>query len=141
MFVIEAALREPKVRSIDKPALIHRHHSSERLQFRKGLVETVTNWQHANIYRWVASVLEQRDQLSNRRRRAISRVLWPVAHWMARTHLDDACRLVAWVQELDADVRPPESGLLGYAYRTLGFRPTEQILRVRRRLNRLARLG
>lgn len=137
MFVIEAALKEPRVCAAGIPCLIHRHHSADRLQFQHGLANAVCNWQHWNIYKRASRILEERGELTLRRRRAMVRVLWPLAHWIAYTHLDEACRLVTWIYELDPEFVPPKSGGLGFFYRNFGFPITERILKTRRILLQL----
>jgi glycosyltransferase involved in cell wall biosynthesis len=132
MFVIEVAFKHPRVSYVEEPALIHRHHSRERLQFPKGLKLAVTNHAHWEIYKKAVQGLNAGGSLTDRRRRAISKSLWPLAHWVSYTDLHDACRLYAWILELDPTFVPPDEGVLGFMYRTLGFYRTEQVLHVRR---------
>jgi hypothetical protein len=70
--------------------------------------------------------------LTPRRRRAASKILWPLAYWTAYSHLSEACEIAEWVFHLDPEFRPPENGLLGVLYRRVGFRQTEFLLRLRR---------
>jgi len=84
------------------------------------------------LYKRAAKSLETRGELTPRRRRAISKSLWPLAHWVSHTDLGDACRLYDWILELDPDFVPPNAGLLGAFYRKLGFRNTEILLHIRR---------
>jgi len=132
MFVIEVALREPKVATIASLSLVHQHHFQERLQFQSGLAAAITNGQHLKIYRTAARRLEAEGKLTPRRRRAMAKALWPLAHWIAYTHHDEACEVAKWISELDPDFHIPEHGVLGWLYRRLGFRRTEQILWFRR---------
>jgi glycosyltransferase involved in cell wall biosynthesis len=133
-YVLELALRHPRVAIYGSPTLCHRMHDNPRLQFRHGLRGVGTNIQHLFIYRQILSLLEHRGELTLRRKRAAINVLWPLAHWIARTHLADAREVVEWIHRLDPDFRPPESGMLGALYRHLGFAVTERLLSARRRL-------
>ena len=132
MFVIEIAMNKPRVATFDAPAFVHRHHSRGRLQFPQGMRAVVTNWQHLNIYKKALTMLEARGELTPRRIKAAINVLWPLARWIAYTHLDDACEISRWIYRLDEKFVPPQNGILGLLYRQLGFRRTEQLLRVRR---------
>jgi hypothetical protein len=91
-----------------------------------------THIQQLYIYRQILRLLDQRGELTPRRRRAASKVLWPLAHWTGYSHLDEACEIAEWVFSLDPEFRPPEKGLLGMLYRRIGFRKTERLLRLRR---------
>ena len=133
-FMIEVSLRHPRVAVSPDPGLAHRHHERGRLQFRPGLGSIATNIQHVLIYRQALGLLAQRGELTDRRKRAACRVLWPLAHRLAYTHPEDAADLAAWVYELCPDFEPPEGGALGALYERLGFAATERILRVRRSL-------
>jgi glycosyltransferase involved in cell wall biosynthesis len=130
--VLEVALRKPRIAICPSPTLCHRQHRKERLQFRQGLRNTGTTIQHLYIYRQILSLLESRDELTERRKRAAIKALWPLAHWIAYTHLTDAGELVDWIYELDPQFEVPEDGILGLLYRRLGFRRTERLLHLRR---------
>jgi glycosyltransferase involved in cell wall biosynthesis len=132
-FMLEVALRHPQVAVCPKPTLCHRHHARQRLQFRGGFAGVGTNIQHLYIYRQILRLLEERGELTTRRKRAAIKILWPLAHWIAYSHPTEARELVDWIYEMDPDFVPPERGLLGQLYRRLGFRLTEDILRLRRR--------
>ena len=134
MFVIEVALQDPRIAVYDAPAIVHRHHERARLQFGQGMRAAVTHWQHLNVYKKALEMLEARGELTPRRTKAAIKVLWPLAHWIAYTDLDEACEVVRLVCRLEEKFVPPQNGVLGLLYRRLGFRKTEQILRARRRL-------
>lgn len=134
MFVIEVALRHPKVATYEGSAFVHRHHSEGRLQVSTGMAAVANHHAVLRIYQKAARMLESRSELTPERRRAVAASLWPVAHWVAVSHPDEACSLVEWLYELDPKFEIPGEGLLATAYRTLGFRATEGLLRVRRRL-------
>jgi glycosyltransferase involved in cell wall biosynthesis len=133
LFVIEVALCNPTVAIYDAaPTIAHRHHDHGRLQFGQGLQAAVRNWQHLNIYKKSLAMLEERGELTPRRIRAAVNVLWPLTHWIAYTNLNDACEVARWIYQIDAKFVPPNNGLLGLLYRRIGFRRTEQILKIRR---------
>jgi len=132
MFVIEAALRHPKVSIYEQSAFVHRHHSKGRLQITSGMQAVATHLADLRIYRKALQILDSRGELTPGRRRAAASALWPIAHWVALSHLDEACDLVCWIYELDPDFEIPGESLLSTAYRTLGFRATERLLRLRR---------
>lgn len=133
MMVLETALKNPVVAVYRQPLLGHRHHTEERLQFPTGMRMAVQNFQHRNIYRKILGDLKARGELTERRQKAAAKALWPLAHWTAYTHLDEAAEIADWVYRLDPRFQPPETGMLGKLYRGLGFRKTESILRWRRR--------
>jgi glycosyltransferase involved in cell wall biosynthesis len=132
LLLLEAALARPRVTVYPQPALGHRQHAKERLQFRTGMRAVATNLQHLTLYRKILATLESRNELTKRRKDAACKVLWPLAHWIAYSHPDEACEVADWVFKLDPEFRIPESGALGMLYRHLGFRTTEKLLRFRR---------
>lgn len=131
-FMLEVSLNHPKIAVCDIPTLSHRHHSKSRLQFRQGLRSVGTNIQHLYIYRQIMHILSERGELNPRRKKAAAKILWPLAHWIAYTHLDEACEVAEWVYELDPKFIPIGNKLLIYFYRRLGFRRTEYLLALRR---------
>jgi len=132
LFLLEAALAAPTLAIDCQPTLGHRHHARGRLQFQKGMRGVATNLQHITLYRKILARLESRGELTPRRKKAACKVLWPLAHWIGYSHLDEACEVANWVFRLDPQFRVPENGLLGLLYRHIGFRNTELLLRVRR---------
>ena len=138
-FLLEVALRHPRIAVCSTPTLCHRQHTKDRLQFRGALRGVGTNIQHLYIYRQILGLLDQRGELTPRRRRAANKILWPLAHWTAYSHLQEACEIAEWVFTLDSEFRSPEEGLLGVLYRRLGFRKTELLLRLRRNVLALFR--
>jgi hypothetical protein len=131
-FVLEVALRHPRLEVSPVTVLCHRHHERQRLQFRGGLGGLGTHIQTLNIFRQILKLLEDRSELTMRRRRAANKVLWPLAHWIAYTDIEEGNRVARWVFELEPEFSPPETGPLGLLYRNLGFATTERILRLRR---------
>jgi glycosyltransferase involved in cell wall biosynthesis len=131
-FILEVALRNPRIAVCSMPTLCHRHHTIDRLQFRGALRGVGTNIQHLYIYRQILHLLAERDGLTPRRRRAATKILWPLAHWVAYSHPYEACEIAEWIFDLDPEFRVPEEGMLGVLYRRIGFRKTEFLLRLRR---------
>jgi glycosyltransferase involved in cell wall biosynthesis len=125
MFMIEVAIKEPAVAHVDMPCLIHRHHLRDRIQFQRGLVSDVTNWQELQMLTKTEELLRQAGQLDGRRKKAIAKVLWPLAHRIAATHLHEACHVVQTIRRLDPDFEIPQNGALGWLHRALGFRATQ----------------
>jgi hypothetical protein len=79
------------------------------------------------------TLLEAQGELTLRRKKAAARALWPLAHWIAYTHLDEACEVADWIFKLDPNFQVPEAGMLGKLYRGIGFRRTERVLAFRRK--------
>ncbi|MFN8625564.1 MAG: glycosyltransferase family 2 protein [Candidatus Binatia bacterium] len=138
-FMLEVAIRNPSIAVSREPALCHRHHAKARLQFRGGLGGVGMHIQQLYIYRQILRLLDERGELTLRRKQAAIKVLWPLAHWIAYTHLEAAYEVVDWIFRLDPEFRAPERGLLGVLYRTCGFRLTERVLALRRSMVRYVR--
>lgn len=141
LFVLEVALRSPEIAVYDGAVVRIHHHSGDRLQFRKGMTDVVSNFQHLGVYKRVLEELAERGELTPRRASAAVRILWPLAHWIARSHLHDATCVVDWIGRLVPSFEPPERGMLGWLYRHVGFRRTEQLLALRRAIRRQLRLN
>jgi hypothetical protein len=133
MFVLEVAMAKPRVAVSERLALAHRHHSLNRLQFPRGMRAVQTNYQHLEVYRKAIRQLGVKGDLTPRRKKAACKTLWKLAHWIGYTHLDEACEVADWIYRLDPEFCPPESGMVGWLYRRLGFRSTEMLLQLRRR--------
>jgi len=131
-FILEVALRNPVIAHYPEPTLCHRHHDRSKLQSTSGLRAVGTNLQHLLIYRQILSMLDHAGELTPRRRRAATNVLWHVATWIGRSHAAEAAKVSDWLYELDPKFVPPGTGLLGICYRELGFRQTQRLLRWRR---------
>ena len=134
LFALEVALKSPIVAVHRGAALLHRIKHLDRLQVTDGLKQCTQNWQHLNIYKRVLAELERTDHLTQRRKNAACTVLWPLAHWIAIDHPGEAAAVADWIYQLNPDFQPPEKGLLGSLYKKFGFRNTERLLRLRRRL-------
>ena len=142
MFMIEVALRKPRLAVYDKPAFVHRRHSRGRLQVSGGIVKTVGTWQHIMVYRKALAMLAQAGELSPRRKRAGLGFLWSATRELAKTHPADAGVVYDWIYELDPGFSPPIRRSLALAYRVLGFRTTECLVALRASARHfVARLG
>lgn len=137
LFVLELALKKPRVAIHKGFALLHRQHDKERLQFNKGLITTVQNYQHLNLYKKILARLKETDELDTRRKKAAIKILWPLAHWVAKDNINEANEVFNWIKQLDPHFIIPEKGILGKLYRSIGFKKTEKILLFRRSLKSL----
>ncbi len=131
-FMLEVSLKEPDYAVSDEPALCHRHHEEGRLQFGHGMRSFGTDLQQLRIYRNILYQLHRTNRLTMRRREAAAKMLWPLAHRVAKKYMDEGEELAEWVYELDPSFCPPEEGVLGWMYSQVGFRWTEYLLRLRR---------
>jgi glycosyltransferase involved in cell wall biosynthesis len=131
-FMLETALKEPKIAILNEPALCHSHHTKGRLQFPTSLAAGCTNYQHLLIYKNILGQLADTGRLTKRRIDAATKVLWPLAHWIAKDFPKDGRKAADWIFELDRDFKIPERGALGWLYRNIGFKRTEKVLRLRR---------
>lgn len=143
MFVLEAALKHPRIAIWDRFALVHRHHARGRLQTPTPSETVPVHLAELKIYRKIYRMLADRGEMNARRARASTTGrLWPLAHQIARYDLDEATRVFDWIRELDPAFKVPGSGFLPWLYSTLGFRRAAAVLRVRRFLRRpLGSLG
>lgn len=133
MFMIEVALRKPRLAVHDKPAFVHRRHSRGRLQISSGIVKTVGTWQKIMVYRKALAMLVAAGELTPRRKRAGLRFLWSAMRDLARTHPAEAAAVYDWIYELDPGFEAPIRPSLALAYRLLGFRTAEWLVNLRRR--------
>lgn len=135
MFVLEVALRHPKLASYEGTALVHRHHDRGRLQAPTTMqAEIPIVRAEYSIYRKVMARLQERSEFTDRRKRALAGLLWPLAHRIARHDLEGAMDIVREVYRLDPGFRIPGAGVLPALYRRLGFRTTSVLLRLRRQI-------
>jgi len=133
-FMLEAALKEPKVAVFDEATLGHQHHDKGRLQFKKNVAQVCTNYQHVLIYKNILKQLAETGRLTPRRVKASLNVLWPLCHWVAKYDINEAAGLFNWIKELDPEFKIAEPGVLGLAYNILGFKKTELLLSSRRKI-------
>jgi glycosyltransferase involved in cell wall biosynthesis len=132
MLLLEIGLLNPKLACVPGCAGFWVKHDTQMHDRCAGMSFVILNWQHLNLYRQIIGQLSARGELTERRRKAACNVLWPLAHWIAKTHPEEACQVAEWVYRLDPAFEPPERGLLGTLYRRAGFRRTERLLRLRR---------
>lgn len=136
MFMLEVALRDPKVAVYDKPAFVHRRHRRERLQVTSGFRRMLAEWTNIEVYRKAIELLEARGELTARRKRAAVRYVWPVIRSLAKKRPDEAAAAADWIFRLDPDFVPPERRSILAAYRVLGFKMTEQLVGLRALLHK-----
>ncbi len=131
MFLLEVALRKPRLAVYREAAFVHRHHDRGRLQRSAGFLRTLTDWTHIEVYRKAVAMLAAQGDLSKRRRRAAVAHMWPVVRNLARSQLDEAAAAAKWIFETDPEFEPPIRRSLAAAYRLLGFKMTERLVRIR----------
>lgn len=131
-FMLEVALKEPKIAVMDGPALCHTYHKKGRLQFQSGLRSACTNYQHLLIYKNILRQLAEAGRLTPRRVKASISILWPLCHWIAKMDINEAAGVLRWIKELDPEFKIPETGILGQLYNKIGFKATERLLHLRR---------
>ena len=134
MFLLEIGLLFPKMIYTEGCMGYWMKHKNQMQSNYAGLKAQVTNWQHLQIFKKILNELEIRQELTQTRKNAATKVLWPLAHWIAKDFLEEAIKVVEWIYELNPDFTPPEKGILGLMYQKLGFKFTENILGLRRRL-------
>lgn len=131
LFVLEAAMRKPRLAIDREPAFVHRRHSAERLQRTAGFKRYLGYWTHISIYRKILGSLDQRGELTLRRKRAALRMLWPSVRTFARGYPDEAAEVFEWITRLYPEFIPPERRTVSFGYKTLGFAMTERLLALR----------
>jgi glycosyltransferase involved in cell wall biosynthesis len=131
MFIMEVAIREPRLAVYWQPGFVHRHHDRGRLQRTTGFRRTLADWTNIQVYQKAVALLAERGTLSPRRKRAAVSYIWPVVRNLAKSQLDEAAAAAEWIFELDPDFVPSERTSLSMAYRMLGFRTTERLVRIR----------
>jgi glycosyltransferase involved in cell wall biosynthesis len=132
LFILEVALKDPIIGIYDKPVLLHRIHSNERLQVTGDIKASVQNYQHYLIYKRILTELEMTGRLTDRYKKASVNTLWHLAHWMAKSHIADAHTIYKWVYELDPQFVSAENKLLASLYKNLGFVVTERLLKLKK---------
>jgi glycosyltransferase involved in cell wall biosynthesis len=132
LFVIEAALKHPKVNIHKGFALVHTSHTRSKLQLNQGMQKTVQDYQHLNIYKNILAQLAAKGELTERRKKASVKALWPLCCWIARHDLQDSISLFEWIKELDPDFKIPDKGLTGFLYKSIGVNNTHRLLKIKR---------
>lgn len=126
LFVLETAIKNPKVGFQGGYSLLHRVHESNRLQFPSNKI--LQNLQHLNLYKKILGKLSDEGQLTERRKKASIKVLWELAQWMALDSVAEANELMNWIIELDPNFVIPRNGFKGKLYNAIGFKKTSQLL-------------
>jgi glycosyltransferase involved in cell wall biosynthesis len=139
LFVIEVAMRHPKVAVVDTPGLIHRHHDRGRIQFQPGLAAATTYWQEAQMYRKVHAMLQRAGEATARRNRAIASNLFPLAQRTAIFSMSEAHALLRWARELDPDYAVPVRRRLDRLYALLGFSAAQWLVNLARPARNMVR--
>jgi glycosyltransferase involved in cell wall biosynthesis len=134
MFLLEVAIRHPKLAVYRSPAFVHRHHDRGRLQGTSGFQRTLAHWTNIQVYRKAVSMLAARGELTQRRKRAAVAYIWPVVRELAKTQLDQAADAAGWIFELDPGFVPPVRKSIAMGYRMLGFSATERLVGCQARL-------
>ncbi|MGZ3757427.1 MAG: glycosyltransferase family 2 protein [Mucilaginibacter sp.] len=132
MFVLEAALKYPKVNVHEGIALQHRQHEAFRLQRTYGMKYTTQNYQHLNIYKKILGQLAASGMLTTRRIKASINPLWNLCKWIAIDNTTEASMLFNWIKELDPEFIIPEKGVRGFLYQNLGVTNTHKLLQLGR---------
>jgi glycosyltransferase involved in cell wall biosynthesis len=133
MFILEVALKHPRIALWNRFALVHRHHAHGRLQMPPPSQLAAVHLAELQIYEKVYRMLADRGEMNARRGRASTvRRLWPLAHQIARYDLAEATRVYDWICELDPGFKVPGSDFRATLYNALGFRTAAIVLRVRR---------
>jgi glycosyltransferase involved in cell wall biosynthesis len=130
MFILEVAIRKPRLAVHRAPAFVHRHHRRGRLQGTAGFRRSLAEWTNIEVYRKAAALLAQDGELSPRRRRAAVSYVWPVVRNLAKTELAEASAAAEWIFKLDPSFVPPVRKSIRTAYKLLGFRATERLIRL-----------
>lgn len=134
MFLLEIALLKPKVVYLAITAGYWVKHPNQMQSNYQGLKAIATNLQHLNIYRKILDLLYIQSELTENRKKAACTVLWPLANWIAKTHIPEAVAVRDWIYDLNPNFIIPEQGALGWLHRNLGFEFTVKILNVRRKM-------
>lgn len=134
MFLLEYLLLEPPTAYVAGCAGYWVNHDGQMQGNYHGLKAQVTNWQHLNIFKNILGRLAKDGKLSQARINAATEWLWVLAHWIAVDHLKDAISVVEWIKELNPDFKIPNTGTMGFLFKTLGFKQAQRILRLRRSL-------
>lgn len=136
-FMLEVALKNPKIAYAQKPGLCHLHHKRGRLQHTYSVFTFAANLNLYLIYKRILSILDKTNSLTSRRKKAAIKILWPLAHRMCYTDYNLGCKIARWIKELNPKYKVPEKGLLGALYKHLGFELTERALALRRAIKYL----
>ncbi|MFO1087919.1 MAG: glycosyltransferase family 2 protein [Reyranellaceae bacterium] len=131
MFMLEVAIAKPRLAVYRGPAFVHRHHRQNRLQRNRGLQERLAHYTNVQVMRKAIGLLERQGEATARRKQAAAAYLWPVVRDLAKTELDEAAVAARWLLELAPGYTPRVRPIILAAYKHLGFRTTERLVRLR----------
>jgi glycosyltransferase involved in cell wall biosynthesis len=134
LVMLELGLLNPRISYLPGCGAYWVHHGDQMQGNYHGMKAVVANWQHLNIFKKIIGVLQIRNELNSKRIEAVTGSLWTLAHWIAKTHPKEANEVVRWIYQLKPDFQIPDNGLQGMLFKSLGFKTTEKILRIRRQL-------
>ncbi|RFZ82240.1 glycosyltransferase family 2 protein [Mucilaginibacter terrenus] len=134
-FIIEVALKLPKIGYVQQSTFAHRAHGRQRLQNASGLTEAASHLAQLNIYKKCFEKLEQEGRLTQRYKSAASNKLWHLAHWIAKTDINTGREVYNWLYQLSPAFIPGENRGIARMYKLMGFAATERLLTIRRLLN------
>jgi glycosyltransferase involved in cell wall biosynthesis len=133
MFILEAAMNLPTVEVWPEPTLIHRHHPKPRIQFGRGSVHVVTNWQERRMFEAVLQLMQDRGLFSARRGAAMGNNLWELAQRVGAYDMTEAREILKMQRALAPGFEPPAKGRNGL-YRLLGFSGAQHLVNLARGL-------
>ena len=131
-FVLEVSLKNPRIAHHGGAALCHRHHAGDRLQRCVRFSNVGADISYLFIYKQICRLLEEAGEFTPRRRAAIARPMWFLAHWIAKYDLAEAIALVRWLETLGQSVDPSLGPVERKFYSWFGFRNVELVRRVAR---------
>ena len=132
LFILEAALKKPLITIHSGFSLNHRVHTRPKLQNTEGLIQSVQNFQHLELYKKILRILDESNELTQRRKNASIKILWHLAKWVSKNHLNEGVKIIEWIYKLNPQFIIPEKGILGFMYNRIGFKITQQLLKLRR---------
>jgi len=134
LFVLETALKLPKVSIHAGFALLHTSHSQPKMQGTNGLQRITQNYQHLKIYEKIFNLLAQQNQLTPRRIKAAESTLWNLCKWIASDDAKEAEKLLKWIYELDPEFKIPSHTMVDRIYKTLGISLAQKFVQVKKGL-------
>ena len=138
MFVIECAMKFPKVEGFAAPTFRHNHHAQDRIQFQPGSTAVVTDWQERRMWRQIVARLDADGLLDPRRRLAMANNVWNLAKRTGAHFPNEGADLARWLKQLAPDFVIPDEGF-DRLYRRLGYGPAQGIVNAMRGGRNLAR--
>lgn len=132
LVMLELALHYPVIAYLKGCGAYWVHHKDQMQGNYTGMKAVVANWQHLAIFRKIIGELQKRNELTPARLDAVTDSLWSLAHWVAKTHPQEATQIAEWIYQLKPDFQIPNKGLQGLLFKNLGFPLTEKVLRIRR---------